>query len=216
MLRGRGDVIDLTPNHHFEQLYLRLDIDGTNLARSLELAVCLVLLQPDGNVQRFAPKLPGSILAKHTQTVLLEGEGARFPVEVIDFAPTYYPSDAGWVLYWDAENLHQTVLGDTRLYINARHKRVRRAVSENRTEDYGIREAVRLDVARTLIIGALNNDDFVENPNAFAYGSVGAVVRNMLGLYFPDIPLTQLRDNSKHPQSFEPKLQERLRAFWDE
>jgi hypothetical protein len=216
MLRGRGDIIDLTQQHHCEQLYLRLDVDGTRLARSLDLTVCLVLLQSGQTVQAFAPKLLGSILGQKTQTVLLEGEGSRFPVEVIDFAPTHYPTDAGWALYWNPENLHQTVLGDTRLYINARHKRVRRAVSEDRPEDYGIREAVRFDVARTLILGSLDNEEFVEDPEGFAYGSVGAAVRNMLRLYFPDVSLTQLRDNSRHPQLFGTKLQDKLRAFWDE
>jgi hypothetical protein len=216
MLRGCSQVIDLNHQHHGEQLYLHLDIQGTYLAGSLDLITCLVLSQSGRTEQPFAPKLPGSILARKIQTVILEGEGARFPVEILDFAQTHYPSAAGWVLYWDPENLHQTVLGDTRLYINAGHKRVQRAISGNQSEDYGIREAVRLDVARILIMGALNSEEFVENPDVYAQGSVGAAIRTLLRLYFPDMPLTQLRDNSKHPQSFEPKLQDRLKAFWGE
>lgn len=216
MLRGRGAVIDFDSEYPVEQIDLWLQVEGICLAKKLDLSVNLVLLYSGTNAHPLTPKIPGSILAQKTQTVLLEGEGARFPTEVINFAEGHYPSDAGWALYWDPDDLHQTVLGDIRLYINMRHERIMRAVSQNLPEDYGIREAIRLDLARTLIYGALNNPEFVENSDQFAQGTIGAAVRNMLRLYFPQISFTQLRDNSRQPQSFEPKLQEKFRSFWEE
>lgn len=216
MLRGRGEFIDLTQQHHLKQLYLRLSVDGTKLATNIDLITCLVLLQANSELIPFIPKIPGCILAQTAHNVFLEGEGTRFPIEVIDFSQTEYASDASWVLYWDPENLHQTVLGDTRLYLNARHKRVIRAITENLPEDYGIREAVRFDIARMLIMGVLDNEDFVETPNVFMPGSVGWAVHNMLQIYFPNMSLHYLRDNSKTPRLFEPKLQESLRIFWDD
>ncbi len=215
VLRGRGDVVDLNLLQPVNKVDLRLFAQGINLAKRVDLIVSLVLVEAN-TAAPLAPKLPGSLLFLKTKTVILEGEGARFPVEMINFADTHYPSDAGWVLFWDPDNLHQTVLGDIRLYVNSQHERIKRAVSENRPEDFDIREAIRLDVARTLIYGALNNTEFVENPDAFESLSVGAAVRNMLRLYFPQTSFTQLRDNSRQPQSFEPKLQEKLRAFWEE
>ncbi|HEU5379096.1 MAG TPA: hypothetical protein VFV38_27035 [Ktedonobacteraceae bacterium] len=216
VLRGHGELINL--QRHSTPLEIRLTaaVEGIKLAGKLDLSVNLVLLRPSTEVQPFAAKIPGSILAQQTQSVLLEGEGARFPTEVIDFTNTHYPSEAAWALYWDPDNLDQTISGEVRLYINARHKRVVRAVSDTLPEDEGIREAVRFDVARTMIYGALNNLAFVEEPDTYKSGTSGAAVRNMLQLYFPETPFSQLRTNSQQPQSFDPKLQERLRLFWEE
>lgn len=216
VLKGRGDFADLQLYHSPEQYQLAVDVQGIKLAQKLNLSVNLLLLHPGVAPQPFAPKMIGSILAQKTQSVLLEGDGARFSTEVIDFKDTHYPTDAGWALYWDPDNLHQTISGEVRLFINARHERVVRAVSENLSEDYGIREAVRFDLARTLIYGALANPEFVEEPDVYGQGTIGTAVRNMLRLYFPEVPFTQLHANSQMPQSFDPKLQDRLRAFWEE
>lgn len=216
VLKGRGDSTDLQLYQSPEQMQLTMEVEGIKLAQKLNLIVNLILLHPGSNPQALAPRNIGSILAQKSQSVLLEGEGARFPTEVIDFKDTHYPSDAGWALYWDPDNLEQTISGEVRLFINARHERIVRAVSKNLPEDYGIRESVRFDLARTLIYGALANMEFVEAPDSFKPGTVGAAVRNMLRLYFPETPFSQLRTNSQQPQSFDPKLQDRLRAFWEE
>lgn len=216
VLKGRGGFTDLQIYQSPEQVQLTVEVEGIKLARQLNLIVNLVLLHPGAETEPFAPKFVGSILAQKTQSVQLEGEGARFPTEVIDFENTHYPTDAGWALYWDPDNLDQTISGEVRLFINARHERIVRAVSKHLPEDYGIREAVRFDLARTLIYGALANTEFVEEPDSFKSGTVGATIRNMLRLYFPEIPFSQLSTNIRQPQSFDPKLQDRLRTFWEE
>ncbi|MBA3943649.1 MAG: hypothetical protein H0X37_03705 [Herpetosiphonaceae bacterium] len=214
-LRDHGDLIDLDSQNINDQFYASVRIDGTLVSHEVQLTTQLVLLSPGKSAHPLAPKLPGSIVVAQTQTLQLEGKGSRFPVEVIDFASTYYPDRAAWVLYWDEEDLHQTVLGHMCLYINARHTRVMRAVSQLQLEDVGIREAIRLDVARTLLLGALNHDEFLHRPQVFAEGSVGAAIYAMTQLYFPGTSLTQLGYEAAHSSLFEPKLQATLQAFWD-
>lgn len=218
MLRGCGETRDLPVDNPSYQVQLALHIDGINLAESVELSVVLILVNSGlGEYKPFIPRLVGSILAQSKpHAVLLEGVGPRFPIEVIDFANTYYAIDGGWALYWDPDNLHQTVLGDVRLFINARHERIRRAVSEDRPEDFDIREAIRYDIARMLIYGALGNNEFIERPDNFAPGSVGAAVRSMLRLYFPQADILELRENSRQPQVFDHNLQGKFRIFWPE
>lgn len=219
VLRGHGDLADLNLNDSGEELKLGIKVEGINLAKSLDLSLQLILAAPSSQPKSFAPKLIGSILwQSELHHVLLEGEGARFPVEVMDFSQAYspYPNDAAWVLHWDPHNLHQTVLGDVRLYFNAKHERVVQAVSNNKPEDFDLREAIRFDVARSLIYGALDNDEFLENPDGFEDGSVGSAVRNILHLYFPDMPVSDIQLDSKQQQTFEPKLQAKLRSFWEE
>ena len=152
-------------------------------------------------------------MATQTQCVRLEGEGARFPVEVIDFGPTPYATEAGWALYWDEEDLYQTILSGVRLYINARHEGIVHAVSHQHPESAGVWEAIRFDVARTLIYGALRNDEFVSNPAAFAPGSVGVAVRDLIARCFPDMTMQQCREHTKHRLVFETQLQAGLRLF---
>lgn len=219
VLRGAGTYFDLDSTEEPQKKYLQVYIDGTYLAKSLEFLVQLILVSAGGFHKSFAPRIPGSILfSSNPFNVLLEGEGDRFPVEVIDFSSKHssYPSDAGWVLHWDSTDLHQTVLGDMRLYLNSNHEHVIEACSGGSSENRDLREAIRFDVARTLIYGALNNDEFVEKPDLYEPGSVGAAVRAMLRLYFPEISFSQLQNNSRQQQSFDPKLQATLRAFWPE
>lgn len=217
VLRGCGDFIDLNPDNSKDELKLGVKVEGIKLAKSIDLGLQLILVAPSSQPKPFAPKLPGSILWQSQPcSILLEGEGARFPVEVIDFSHSIYPDEAAWALHWDPHNLHQTILGDVRLYFNAKHDRVIQAVSGNKPEDYDLREAIRFDVARSLIYGALNNEEFVENPDVFEDGSVGSAVQNMLRLYFPDMPVSDIYLSSEQQQTFEPKLQAKLRAFWSE
>lgn len=217
VLKGCGDRVDLGKTGNPLDIELCVKVDGTNLSKAVELSVNLILVKPGTEAKRFAPRLPGSILARSKpHHIVLEGEGARFPVEVIDFAATHFATEAGWVLYWDPQDLHQTVLGDVRLYINSRHQRVKRAVSEGLDEDFNIRDAIRYDVARTLAYGVLSNEEFIANPNAFEDGSIGAAVRGMLWLYFPQSSFAELRDRIRQPQLFDPRLQEKLRIFWRE
>lgn len=216
-LRGRGDVVDLNTNGISHTLHLTVQIEGIKLAESVELYAQLILVHP-GSVpsSHFSARLPGSILVQSKpHKITLEGSGARFPVEVVDFTNTRFPAEAGWYLYWDPGDLHQSVLANVRLYINSRHVRVKQAVSENGPDDFGICEAIRYDTARALIYGALENDEFVQDPDSFEQGSVGVAVRNMLRLYFPQISFDELRSNSKS-EGFDAALQEKLHIFWQE
>ena len=215
VMRGAGKSVDITETTDNSIIQLSLDIEGINLAKNLDVFVVLVLISPGTGSKEFAPKAKGSLLIQsERRSVLLEGFGARFPVEIVDFKNTHYPNDAGWALYWNSDDLHQSMMGDVCLYINSRNNRVVKAVSEMRPEDFDLCEAIRWDVARTMIGGALANPEFIENPDEFEPGSVGSTMRNILRLYFPEESLSQLHDHSCHPTSFEPKLQDHLRLFW--
>jgi len=216
-LRGCGEAVDLVSSTPYHEMFIKVNVQGIKLAESLELSLQLLLLHPGSNTGNpFAPYLPGSVLAKSPpHRVLLEGYGARFPVEVIDFTNTRFPTDAGWCLYWEPSDLYQSVMANVRLYINSRHERVKRAVSEDRPEDFDIRDAIRYDVARTLIHGALAVDEFVDHPESYEPGTIGRAVKNMIRMYFQQIDFRELRSNSKS-EDFDAILQEKLHLFWQE
>jgi hypothetical protein len=214
VLRGVGERIILTSKSETQKLTIAVDIEGVLLANWVELSINLVLIDVGSTNNPFAAKYPGSILFRSPIFRLyIQGEGARFPVEVIDFGNTQYPNDAAWALFWDPYNLHQTIYGDLRLYINSKHERVREAVSNDKPNNRDIQEAIRFDIARMLIEGALRNEEFINNPDTYSRDSVGFVIKNMIQNYFPNISLSNLREDFSNPQTFEPKLQDRLRIF---
>jgi len=214
-IQGRGSFIDLNIMNTGETFLLTLDVSGDQLAHNLIISVVLALIRPGRCNNSLAPKLPGSILWNDSRNILLGGQSARFPMEVIDFAKSsWLPEYAGWFLDWNPENLDQTVLGGMRLYINARHASVRRAVSESNSEDYAIREAIRFDVARVMIAEALKNDEFLASPGVYANGTIGAALRRLIQMLFPTDSLQTLKNELTHySQRFECRLQDKLKVF---
>ena len=213
-LRGSGGTVDFTYTGASGTVPLKAHIDGKLLADKLSLFVKLLFIHPGSTQHRLVPHTPGSILLETPPyKVQLEGDGARFPIEVIDFTTTHFPHNAGWFLFWEPEDLDQPLLGDVRLYINSRHPQIASAISDLQPETEGIREAVRLDLAQTLIRGALSNEAFVQNPDRYAPGTIGAAVRAMIRLYFEGYQLESVRTLMRSPHSFSAHLQEKIKIF---
>jgi len=213
-LRGRGGAVDFTHKAPSGQTALTAHIDGKLLADTLTLFVKLLFISPGTTQHQLVPKLSGSILLETPpHKIQLEGDGARFPIEVIDFTTTDFPHQAGWYLYWDPDDLAQPLLGDVRLYVNSRHPQIATAVSNIRPETAGIREAVRLDLAQTLIRGVLLNPSFLENPDRYTPGTIGAAVRAMIRLYFDGYQLESVQKLTQSPHEFSAHLQEKMKIF---
>ena len=70
------------------------------------------------------------------------------------------------------------------------------------------------DVARSLVHGALDNEDFVQRPEEFEEGTIGRMLSEILGLYWPGVPVatlcTRLREQ---PQRLDAELQAALGLF---
>ncbi len=213
-LRGSGGAVDFTHQGASGRTALNANIDGKLLADTLTLFVKLLFISPGSTQHQLLPKLSGSILLETpAYRIQLEGDGARFPIEVIDFTTTNFPHQAGWYLSWDPEDLEQPLLGDVRLYVNSRHPQIASAVSDFKPETAGIREAVRLDLAQTLIRGALSNQSFLETPDRFAPGTIGAAIRAMIRLYFEGYKLESLQTLARSPHDFSAYLQDKMKIF---
>jgi len=214
-LRGSGSRVEFSHSASNVTVPLIAAVDGKCLANAISLTVILTTARAGVGV--LTPRYPGSILLESANyRVQLEGSGARFPTEVIDFSTTPFPHNAGWMLLWDPNDLNQALLGDVRLYINSRHPQLAAAVSESRSETAGIREAIRLDVAQTIIRGALTNEEFLEHADQFASGTIGASARAMIRLYFEGYTLAAVHSMLSSPHQFSAHLQDKLRVFQNE
>lgn len=196
---------------------LQIDLSGHNLASDITIKTQLVLAEKGKGASALAPRIPGSILWQDEHRVLVEGRASRFPVEVIDFnETTWTPSEGAWFLDWSKDNLYQSLLGGLRLYINAKHGKVIKAIKAERpdAEDKAIFSAIYHDVGRTLVTGALQNSEFIEDPSSFSDGSIGTAIRRLIKIVFPhDTPEGLRQRMTERSIDFECSLQAGLRLF---
>lgn len=213
-LRGCGNVLGFSSETSPMSVSLSATIEGKLLADKLNLSVKLLFVSGGSTQHQLIPRMSGSILLDLAPfRVQLEGDGARFPIELIDFTATNFPAGAAWYLNWDADDLDQLLLGDVRLYVNSHNAKLASAVSNPQSEAEGIREAMRLDLAQTLIRGALENEAFIQNPDRYATGTIGAAVRAMIRLYFEGYELKSVREIARAPHKFSATLQEKMKIF---
>ncbi len=215
-LRGRGDFVDLCLDYSGEPPSLDLTVDGTLLAETVRFELQLVLAKPGRSQSQLAPRLPGSILWREERLITLEGQGTRFPTELVSFSDTQWlPADAGWFLDWDPDALDERTLGSVRLFLNKDNSFIRNAVVPGSTiEDKLLRNMILFDIGRTMIISALCNDDFIQNAGAYEEGSVGAAIRHLLHAHFPTESIDGLAQRCQNsPTRFECELQARLGLF---
>jgi hypothetical protein len=192
-------------------------VDGHELSGELRIETHLVLLKQRPNGVSLAATRPGSILWRDASSSIVEGGAPRFPVEVVDFSHTLWaPPSAAWYLSWNPLDLRQPFLGTVRLMINSGIAPVVRAVARNDSDASAkaIRSTIHFEVGRTLIRGALCNDEFRSDPEGFPEGTVGRALSRLVGLLFPgDSPegLKNLMD--QRPEFFDSVLQEKLKLF---
>jgi hypothetical protein len=61
------------------------------IAEKVRFELTLILARPGKSSSRLAPLLPGSILWREEKLIILEGQGTRFPTELVSFTET------GWL-----------------------------------------------------------------------------------------------------------------------
>lgn len=212
-LRGLGTTHDHALADGRAEVVLEMTIPGTEVARDVTVRATLLLLESRTAGSMVTPRIPGSLLWSDERTVLLEGIASRFPLELVDFASTtWLPAGAAWFLEWDPDELDLPLLGSVRLYVNAAVPAVVEAIRAATPDAAAkaIAQMIRIDVARTMILGALANHDFAREPKAFGKETVGAAVRGMIEVFFDGEDPRALRERLL-PGEFDAQLQAKLK-----
>ncbi len=156
-IRG-GHLAEQQPHADLDHHAIDCVVPGAELAGRLKLQVALVLARSVQD-RPFVASRPGSVLWSDEVRVSLAGAGTRFPTEIVDFSSVPGMSvDAAWYLDWDIQGPAMPVLGGLRLMVNSRSRRVVSALTTGSTQPdaLAIREAIRFDVARTMVGTALS------------------------------------------------------------
>lgn len=214
----RGCALRRKINHSGGIVAIGLDpcFPGYELAGSLRIFTRIVISRDGSKSEPLAGTRVGSILWEDEQSVLLEGLGSRFPMEVVDFVQMGFPPRSSWRLFWQRDRLHAQAMGSLCLLINGRHPRVVAAATKVAPdpESRAIWSAIYLGVARDLILGALADEAFAENPAQFEPGTVGDVARTLLERAFPkEAPKAIAERVQSKPDLFECEIQAAFNLF---
>lgn len=191
---------------------IRVKLVGHELGGRLALEILLVAAIVE-RIDTLSPRASGSILWRHRQTSWLEGDSARFPTEVADLsASPYFTPGALWFVDMIADDLDSVALGSVRLILNGSHPTVERIlVGDPSSETTAILSVMQWDVARQLILKALDDDEFVERGGGFEEDTLGAMLSNLLNVYWPGESARALRQvRAAEPERFERELQDRV------
>jgi hypothetical protein len=214
-LRGRSLLVPLDGDTTTVPVDIR--VAGPELGGTLTLFTRIVLGTKLPSADILVASRRGSVLWSDEKVVRLEGVAGRFPLEVIDFQNhPPFPPDGAWVLDWDPERLDVPVLGGVRLFINQKNSHVLKAVTAAAPEpvDLLIRSAIYFDVGRTMLRGALQIDEFVDQTDTYLIDSVGRALVRMATLLFPGDSLRSLRSMATDRSGyFDAVLQERFKLF---
>lgn len=188
-LRGQSNV-EVVDFGNDRRVTVSMVCPGKELGQAVKLRMVVFALP--GNMAAevsLAPTVHGAILWEDTQRFVLEGDGSRFPTEVIDFGLLPgVDARAPWYLQWDPGVLEVTVSAGLRLYLNSRCSEFVRSVTNPTPSelDKERQRMVRWDVARRMIVESLAVPEFVEaSPDTWNEGTVGHAITVLLSIFFP-------------------------------
>lgn len=192
-----------------DKVLLNGELHGTQVRDRVELILSLVLISCGSDAGPVAASMPGSVLWQVSTTLHLGLNLGGFPVTWVDFRKTLHlPERAAWYLDWDAEELDRDLNDGARLLLNSAHKQLVDSLRGPATPvGRGVLEFLYYELARTLIRGALQNEEFVTG-QCYREGSLGHRISALISQVFPDIELSGLAERmSMRPGRFDRELQ---------
>lgn len=228
---GRGSVLHLVLKWHSTNTGLRgagepqvveegpaeaqLQLGGDSLGGVLLLEAAIILSSASGGHGQLAPTRPGSILWSKSKSLNLEGEGTRFPVQLVSFESAGLRGpNAAWCLRWDSTDYDQAAGACLRVLLNRDHPKAEAAAQEpDDRENAGTMQVLRWDIARQMIAGALDDEAGFETLD-WPEGSLGAALAARIRTVFPDLSLDECRALRRTgPEDFETSLQTTMGLF---
>ncbi len=209
-LKGPGTSVSLDVGTGESTVSVAVEVPGTMAGGNLELQTLLMLdseTPPNGPI---AAHRAGSVLWSDRSVISLEGDAPRFPVAVVDFsALNGIASDAPWSLEWYPGDLDEPVLGAMRLLVNSRNPVALEAVGDALApESAAVASVIHFDVTRSLVLGALGNEDFVGGPREFEADTIGRMLVDLLDRCWPGVdPAVLAARMAEGPHRLESELQ---------
>jgi hypothetical protein len=215
--RGLGSLVEIDGSGEYS---IAFDVDPAIIGGRLNLERRLILNQPGTHAAQFAARLKGAVLWEESRndrsSVILEGEAARFPTEVMDFnfGPVAEPESAWWLDY-DFSDLDASPLASMRLYLNSSNPLVDQLIRGEESDSASLlRSVLSWDIGRAMINGAINRPDFIDGWGNFRSGSLGETLELLIRRFWPTHDARALRSmRAQDSGLFDARLQSRFRIL---
>lgn len=201
-VRVRSDVTGITRVVYFMPLpptgecrtTVRFELPGQELAGRLYLETLVVATDPKP-LTPVAARVRGSILWSGRQATELQGIGSQFPTDAVDFEQWGRPNrSAGWELQIDLSDPEALFHSAVRLTLNTSRTDIVRLLEGDRSEKIQLlRRTLHWDVTRQLVSAALGHDEVVGAEFDPGARTVSGVLRNLLSMVWPDVPVATLQ-----------------------
>jgi hypothetical protein len=189
---------------------LTIDLDGSLLGGILQVDVLVVLMEAAEHGHPLCARRFGSLLWESRRKVRLEGAGSRFPVSQVSFGETGLAGGltGAWALHFESQDLHDSGIGNLRLYLNTDHPAVQDYLDA--PDDVSWMSAVlRQDVLRQMVLQAIHHEE-LDLDAAYPSDSMGELLAMTVRRNFPYSTLDEVRAMSRNsPGEFEASLQGR-------
>jgi hypothetical protein len=137
-------------------------VPSGQLSSQLILRTAILLSAGSREAGRLSPLLAGSRLWSDVETVMLEGDDPRFPMEVTSFSRMFsnpLQAEASWYLRWNPAQLGRDFRGGVRLYLNGDDPDFIRRVQE---QDVLTLQAMMGDVVSQICESGLHDPEFAD------------------------------------------------------
>jgi len=199
-----------------EQLQVTLEVDGSEVAGTLELKTAVVLARRPDTDLPFAATLPGSVLWEDQHRVRLQGDAPLFPISVVSFERAGFAPHAPWHLDIGSD-LSAPLHASLRLYLNTSATSIVSAFANAASptdEQRAILRAAYADVARVMLEHAVNQEGLDSVEGEWESESLGYALRALLIRHFPGEDFSAVRlQRIEHPADFTTELLSKLRLF---
>jgi hypothetical protein len=193
---------------------LSVSPSSEELGGILRLQVCVVLdtSLPDSEslADPLVPNRCGAVLWESAHHIVkLEGEADRFPIITLDFErEPWLHKNALWALRWTPDEYTAAASHAVQLLINTQHPKyptLLESIEQGRRSP--LVSTLYWDIARQMIEHGVDDENY-HTLTEWPEGSIGAVIANLLGTWFPLQDLDSLRQmRSKRPHEFHSTVQ---------
>jgi hypothetical protein len=191
-----------------EKIAIRFELSGVSLSKEVRLEMEILLVHPVATKSPFVATLPGSRLYGDILRIDLEGSGSRMPIEIADLTnqiPGLTAPHASWHVLMETSDLHAPTMRSLRVFLNSAERRV---IDAMQAGDKLMLSLLGADVARRVLSAAIEDDDFIANPDDYEEGSIGEAAQRLLRLCFPGQSPSNVRAvAASNPARYESAIQ---------
>lgn len=171
-----------------------LEISGHSIASLIRIETVLSLATKPFEHSELSPSEPGAKIWAAEHTVSVDGEQARFPMEIIDLANYFkgeVASNAGWYLHRFTDDWDRDLQSAVRLYINSKSEQILQQLKEgNEALLSHIQHDVVMQLCSTFLSDPVMSGEIEYSAEP---GSLGAQVLDWFNIIWPGKSIAQIK-----------------------